>query len=63
MNASAEFLGLGETLAGSLFGGLMGEIIGYARCSSSAPLARLLFTLWLVLSRRTLPTAPSLGNR
>jgi MFS family permease len=60
VNASAEFLGLGATLAGSLLGGLLGEIIGVRTTLFFGALGTLLSTLWLVFSPvRALQTAPA----
>ena len=61
VNASADFLRLGATLAGSLLGGLLGGVIGVRSMLFVAGFGTLLSTLWLVLSPiRALRAAPAL---
>jgi len=66
VNASAQFLGLGGTLAGSLLGGLMGGMVGVRITLFLAALGTMLSTLWLLFSPvRTLiatPAEPSLSS-
>ncbi|MFY9571287.1 MAG: MFS transporter [Blastocatellia bacterium] len=50
VSASAEFLGLGATLAGSILGGVLGEMIGVRATLFLGALGALLSTLWLLLS-------------
>ena len=59
INASAQFIGLGATLAGSLVGGVLGEWIGVRPTLFLAVAGSLLSILWLVFSPvRTLRVAP-----
>jgi MFS family permease len=50
VNASAEFLGLGATLAGSLLGGLLGGIIGVRATLFFSAFGTMFSALWLVFS-------------
>jgi MFS family permease len=50
VNASAEFLGLGAMLAGSLLGGLLGGIIGVRTMLFVSAFGTMSSTLWLVFS-------------
>lgn len=50
VNASAEFLGLGAMLAGSLLGGLLGGIIGVRTMLFFSAFGTMFSTLWLVFS-------------
>jgi MFS family permease len=61
VNASAEFLGLGATIAGSLLGGLLGGIAGVRTMLFFSAFGTMLSTLWLVFSPvRRLRTAPQI---
>jgi MFS family permease len=61
VNASAEFLGLGATIAGSLLGGLLGGIAGVRTMLFFSAFGAMLSTLWLVFSPvRRLRTAPQI---
>jgi predicted MFS family arabinose efflux permease len=60
VNASAHFLRLGALLAGSLLGGLLGEVMGVRTTLFLGAFGALLSTLWLVFSPvRTLHAAPA----
>jgi predicted MFS family arabinose efflux permease len=50
VNASAQLLRLGATLAGSLLGGVAGETIGVRATLAAGALGSLLSVLWLVFS-------------
>jgi len=61
VTASARFLGLGATLAGSLLGGLLGETAGVRTTLFLGSFGAVLSTLWLVFSPvRTLRSAPTI---
>src|SRR5205807_2539645 len=59
VNASAQFIGLGATLIGSLSGGWLGERIGVRATLFLGASGMLMSSLWLALSPvRTLRAAP-----
>lgn len=61
VNASAEFLGLGATIAGSLLGGFLGGIAGVRTMLFFSAFGTMLSTLWLLFSPvRRLRTAPQI---
>lgn len=60
--ASSEFFGLGATLAGSILGGMVGEIIGVRTMLFISAFGTVFSATWLVLSPvRAMREAPSIG--